>query len=91
MSGSVMPTNLPKYIRHGNDADIENYHELLNLILTLWLNSNGFQMPQLTATQVTALTALADSTNLARVWYNSTLDKLQFMGASNTVHTITSV
>lgn len=90
MSGSIIPTNLPKYIEFGTDADKELYNQLLNLVLTLWFNSDGFQLPQLTSTQVTALVALADTTNLARIWYNSTTNALQFMGASNVVQTITS-
>ena len=85
-----LPQNLPKYLSWGNDKDVEAFNQLFNLIITTWLNSNGFQMPPLTATQVTALTALNDVNNLGRVWYNSTTNKLQFMGASNTVQTITS-
>lgn len=85
------PINLPKYLLFGQDEDREIYNQLLNQILTIWFNSNGFQMPSLTDTQVTALVALNDSTNLGRLWYNSTQDKMQFMGASNTVQTITSV
>jgi hypothetical protein len=82
-----MLTDLPAYIKNSNQ---ENYNEEFNQTLRQWFNSNGLLLPSLTSTQVTALLALSVPTPAGTMWYNSTLNKLQFVGAGNTTQVITS-
>lgn len=88
MSGA--PVDLPQYRRDIEYKDQEGYHELFNLILTQWFNSNGFFNPTLTNAQVVALLALPQPPLKGTMWYNSDLDKLQFVGAGNVAQTVTS-
>ncbi len=90
MSGNNSSSNdLPTYIKNGDYEQQETYHELLNTILTQWLSSNGFQIPVLTATQITALLALGTQPAGTLV-YNSTSDVMQFVGATGAIQTISS-
>ena len=90
MSG-VGVVDLPQYIQVDRIEDQQIYFELLSLILTQWFNSNGFFQPTLTNAQVTEILALTPAPTVGTHWYNSDLDKMQFVGAGNTVQTITSV
>ena len=88
MSG--LKVDLPQFILNGEFQDQTPYFELQELILTQWLSSNGFQIPSLTTVEITALLALTKPPIVGTLWYNSTLDKLQFLGSS-AVQTVTSV
>ena len=51
----------------------------------------GINLPSFTTAQITAILAVVPSiVSVGTIWYNSTLDKLQFKGAT-AVQTITSV
>ena len=85
---------IPTYVQQESQ---EFYHEELNQTLTANFSDNGWTgPPSLTTAQITALLtgppalAFASATNPPTLWYNSTLDKLQFLGAA-AVQTITSV
>lgn len=87
MSGALY---IPRYAANPDYAEQEYYQQLLNTILTMWFNPNGFAQPILTNAQVAII--LADGTIPAGThWYNSDLDKMQFIGAGNVAQTITSV
>ncbi len=86
MSGAYIPV----YAENSDYTSQEYYQVLLNTTLALWFNPNGFFQPTLTNAQVAII--VAAGTILAGThWYNSDLNKMQFMGASNTVQTVTSV
>jgi hypothetical protein len=85
------PVDLPQYLNYDDEATERRYQELLNLILTQWFNSNGFFQPTLTNAQVTAILAMTPAPLVGTHWYNSDLDKMQFIGAGNVAQTITSV
>lgn len=84
-------TYLPQYNNDPNYANQEFYQELFNRILRDWFNNNGFSQPILTDAQVATIVSLNNPLFLGKHWYNSDQDKMQFMGASNTVQQITSV
>lgn len=85
-------TNLPQYFSNPDYTEQEYYQELFNRILTQWFSgSMGFFQPTFDNAQVAVLVALAVPPVAGTHWYNSDLDKMQFMGAANTVQTITSV
>lgn len=84
------PTDLPQFIEKQDFSAQETYFQLMSLILTSWFNSSGFFQPTLTNAEVATLTAMTPQVIVGTHWYNSDLDKMQFMGASNTVQTITS-
>lgn len=85
---SSVATNLPQYAANPDYAAQEYYQQLLSAILLQWFNSDGFFQPTLTNAQAAAVFAL--SPPLGTHWYNSDLDKMQFVGAS-AIQTITSV
>lgn len=87
MSGVV---DLPQYLRNPKYEQQEGYQELFNLILTQWFNSSGFFQPTLTNAQVVTLLAMVPPPLVGTHWYNSNLDKLQFIAAGNVVQTVTS-
>jgi hypothetical protein len=90
MSGNNSTSNdLPSYIKNGDYEQQQAYHELLNTLLRQWLSSNGFQIPTLTSTEITALLALGVQP-AGTLIYNSTSDVLQFIGATGAVQTINS-
>ncbi len=89
MSGIV--TDLPQYRADSDYTNQERYQELLNLILSQWFNSDGFFNPTLTNAQVTQVLAATPAPVVGTMWYNSDLDKMQFVGAGNVAQTITSV
>jgi len=85
------PQDLPPFIKRGNFEEQENFFELFFAILQSWFNSNGFYLPTLTSTQVTALVAQYGSGPWPiKLWYNSTNNVLQFLDATGAVQTITS-
>ncbi len=88
MSGVV---NLPTYLDDDSEDVRRVYHQQLNLILLQWFNSNGFFNPTLTNAQVVAILAMTPAPVVGTMWYNSDLDKMQFVGAGNVAQTITSV
>jgi hypothetical protein len=91
MSGNnPTPNELPTYILNGDYASQEFYHELLNTILTQWFNSNGFFNPSLTTAQVASLLAMDVPPPKGTRWFNSDLDKEQFVGNTGAVQTINS-
>lgn len=54
----------------------------------------GINPPSFTTAQITAIAASVPpnpTVPIGTIWYNSTLDKLQFLGAGNVVRTVTSV
>lgn len=90
MSGNNTPIDLPQYREDPLYVNQEGYQRQLNLILTQWFNSNGFFNPTLTNAQVALLMAMTPAPLIGTRWYNSDLDKEQFVGAMG-VQTITSV
>lgn len=85
-------TVLPQYFSNSSYEAQEFYQELFNRIITQWFNgNNGFFQPTFTNAEVAVLVALPTPLLAGTHWYNSDLDKMQFMGAGNTVQTITSV
>jgi len=88
MSG--LAVDLPTYIKNGDFPQQEGYFELVSLILTEWLNSNGWLLPTLTDTQVTALLALSSPPQSGTIWFNSTQNKLQFVDNSGGTQIVTS-
>lgn len=78
--------DLPSYIEQ---ADQENYNQEFNQTLREWFNSDGFVLPSLTAAEVISLLALPPVA--PKVWFNSTLGKMQILVNSTTVETVTSV
>jgi len=82
---------LPQYFRDVDYRDQETYQERLNQQLFDWFNSDGFSQPVLTNAQVAVIVALNKAEYLGKHWYNSDLDKMQFLGAGNTTQVITSV
>lgn len=84
-------TTLPQYATNPDYSAQEYYQELFNRILTTWFNNDGFSQPVLTNAQVAVIVSINEPTYLGKHWYNSDLDKMQFMSAANTVQTITSV
>lgn len=91
MSGAnYYPEDLPTYIKNGDFIQQEGYFELLSLILTKWLNSNGWLLPTLTDAQVTALLALSVPPEKGTIWFNTTKNKLQFVDNSGATQIVTS-
>ncbi len=88
MSG---PVDLPQYIKDGDFIGQQDYFQLNAKILTDWFNSNGFFQPSLTNAQVVLLLALSTPPPAGTHWFNTDLNKMQFMGNTNTVQTVTSV
>ena len=82
--------DLPQYRQDSDYTNQEGYQQLFNLILTQWFSSNGFFQPSLTNAQITALLAMTPTIPTGTHWYNSDLDKMQFMTAGG-VETVTSV
>lgn len=79
---------IPTYIRQENQ---ENYNEELNQTINDNFSDNGWTgPPSLTTDQITDLVTGPPALPVPTLWYNSDLDKLQFLGAS-AVQTITSV
>lgn len=85
---------IPTYIKQ---HDQEYYNQELNQTLNENFSDNGWTgPPSLTTAQITALIAgppalpFASVNNPPTLWYNSDLDKLQFLGAA-AVQTVTSV
>ncbi len=89
MSGLTI-IDLPNYAANPDYAAQEYYQELLNAILTRWFSRDGFYQPILTNAQAAAVFALSPRPPLGTHWYNSDLDKMQFVGAA-AIQTITSV
>jgi hypothetical protein len=87
MSNITIPTDLPTYVQQ---EDNNNYEQELNQTLRGWLSSNGWVLPSLDNLQVTALLATTIPPTVGTIWYNSDLNKLQFLGAGNTTQIITS-
>jgi len=87
MSGMLY---IPPYQQNVDYFQQEHYQQLLNTILSTWFNATGFYQPTLTNAEVTALLLLPSPPPVGTHWYNSDLDKMQFIGAS-AVQTITSV
>lgn len=81
---STPPFALPIYI---DEQNYENFNNELNQTLREWFNWDGFLAPSLDAGQVTIISAYKP---IGTFWYNSTLDKLQFLGSGG-VQTVTSV
>ena len=76
--------NIPTYLQGDNQAD---YNEQMNQTLRAGLSENGFTIPILTTTEITAVEPdMPDGT----LWFNSTLAKLQVKTAAGSVETITS-
>lgn len=80
---------------------LNNMVILFNLITTTVISGvngnsatvtlNGLNPPSLTTAQITALTTASPlPVPFGTIWFNNTLNKLQFWGADSTVHTITS-
>ncbi len=90
MSGANV-TNLPAYRSDPDYNSQQRYQELLNVILRQWFNSDGFFLPSLTNAQVAQLLTINPPVIAGTQWYNSDLNKLQFMGSGNVVQTVTSV
>lgn len=84
------PTDLPQFIRKMDFEAQETYFELMSLILTQWFNSSGFFQPTLTNADVVNLLALPTPPTVGTHWYNSDLNKMQFVGSGNVVQTVTS-
>lgn len=85
------PGYLPPYFHNPDYAQQEYYQELFNRTIASWFNvSLGFQQPIFTNAEVAIIVGLASPPPLGTHWYNSDLDKMQFLGASG-VQTITSV
>jgi len=79
---------IPPYAANADYASQEYYQELLNTILTLWFNPNGFAQPILTNSQVAIILA-AGTMPIGTHWFNSDIDAEQFLGNSG-VQTVTS-
>lgn len=85
MSGVI---GLPQYFHNPEYRMQEYYQELLNRMLNDWFNVNtGFLLPTFSNAEIAAIAATYPP---VRIWYNSDLDKLQFVGSSG-IQTITSV
>ncbi len=83
-----MATALPQYFHNPDYKQQEYYQELLNRMLRDWLNINaGFLLPTFTNAEIAVISPTFPP---VRIWYNSNLDKLQFIGSSG-IQTITSV
>jgi hypothetical protein len=83
-------SDLPTFLT-GDSANILNYEIELNETLRQWFSSAGFVMPTLTTAQVTQLLGSSTPPIAGTFWYNSTLNKMQFVGAGNTTQVVTSV
>jgi hypothetical protein len=81
-------SDLPTYLV-GDDSI--NYNTELNETLRQWFSSAGFVMPTLTNVQVTQLLTSTFPPSAGTFWYNSDLNKMQFVGAGNTTQVVTSV
>jgi hypothetical protein len=80
---------IPTYIKQENQ---ENYNEELNQNLNDNFSDNGWTgPPSLTTAQIMQLVTGPPILPVPTFWYNSTLDKLQFLGSGGLVQTITSV
>ena len=90
MSGINELNDLPPYRADPNYANQEYYQELFNLLLSTWLSSSGFQIPNLTTLQIADLIALTVPPPAGTLVYNKTLDVLQFVGATGAIQTISS-
>lgn len=88
MSG--LAVDLPQYIKNGDFPQQEGYFELLSLILTGWLNSNGWLLPTLTDAQVATLLALSSPPLSGTIWFNTTQNKLQFVDNTGSTQIVTS-
>ena len=84
--------NLPQYRADPNYANQEYYQELFNLLLTTWLSSSGFQIPNLTSAEIADLLAMPIPPPAGTLVYNVSLDALQFVGGKVPIamQTITS-
>jgi hypothetical protein len=52
---------------------------------------NGLNPPSLTTEQImTLITSNPVTVPMGTIWYNSDIDKLQYLGSGNVLHTITS-
>ena len=80
-------STLPQYAANTDYSAQEYYQQLLNAILLQWFNADGFFQPTLTTAQAVAIFALSPPPGTH--WYNSDLDKMQFVGRYG-IQTITS-
>lgn len=91
-------TSLPEYINtklvdsNGSPSPImatffDQQHQTLSEVVSQ--HNDGMVMPSKTTAEINALAAQASVSN-GTVWFNSSINKLQFKVSSGTVETITS-
>jgi len=93
--------DLPTFLQ-GENAELQNFFEIMFQTLQTGLSNKGWTVPQLTTAQITAIANppdLLDSTQYmpnGTIWFNTSLAKLQVqtaivLGVGATIETVTSV